>query len=531
MLTESEIYAYFTNYMASIDKPTAHLLCQQLHERGIERIVVSPGSRCAPLVVVLDRSGYFDMKVVIDERTAAFVALGMSLASGKPVALVCTSGSAMLNYGPALAEAYYRQVPLIAITADRPARWIDQHDSQTIRQPHALDAVTRRSIDIEDTSAPDALRFANRRINEVLAAATGMPKGPVHINMQFDAPLTPVCEEEPETYARTIDIRQQGYAPFDDVIESIAPDSRVLVVAGDMAPDERLERILARPKWTLYAETQSNLSHLMPETPHAFDTAAMKQPDIVVSIGGPIVSASMKNYLRGLEGLRHISLGAYDTAHDTFGCLIDSLIVDAADFFEALAKRLDDIKEQFTKVEQQKESFFDRLVKAFPGADFHFSNGMAIRYAQSVRPTGRVYCNRGVSGIEGATSTAIGSAIASGKTTVLVSGDMSASYDIGAMAVHDIPASFRMVVLDNDGGDIFRMVSTTRRLPECEKYFTVTPRLPLEGLAKAYGFAYFEARLDDDVPEEFVRNTDAPAILRLVIPAGHSYTFMKTKQI
>lgn len=517
--------------MEAIDKPTAYLLCQLLHEYGVERIVVSPGSRCAPLVVVLERSGLFDMKVVIDERSAAFVALGMSLATRKPVALVCTSGSAMLNYGPALAEAYYRQVPLIAITADRPARWIDQHDSQTIRQAHALDAVTRGCTDIEDTSLPEALSFANRRLNEILSAAIALPKGPVHINMQFDAPLTPTCAEAPQSYAKKINIRHSGYSSFEEIIESIPSDSKVLVVAGDMAPDERVVRALAKPCLMLYAEAQSNLSHLCGVVPDRFEPAAV--PDIAVSIGGPLVSASVKNYLRGLSGLRHISVGTYDCAHDTFGCLTDSVSADVADFLEALTQRL------VTSVDRQlpatgdltQKSFFDRLAAAFCGADFHFSNGMAIRYAQSMRLTGRVFCNRGVSGIEGATSTAIGSAVASGIPTVLISGDMSAAYDIAALAIRDIPASFRMMVLDNGGGDIFRMVSTTRKLPECETYFSAAPRLPLKELAHAYGFNYFEACLDDEVPLEFVTDNTAPAILRLAIPAGHSYTYMKSKKI
>ena len=177
--------------METIDKPTAHLLAGLLKARGVRHIVVSPGSRCAPLTVVFARSGHFELHPVIDERTAAFVALGMSLATDTPVVALCTSGSALLNYAPALSEAYYRRVPVIAVTADRPAAMIDQRDSQTVRQPHALDAVVRKCVDIPDEHSETALQMASRLINDALIAATGHIPGPVHINMQFEMLLRP----------------------------------------------------------------------------------------------------------------------------------------------------------------------------------------------------------------------------------------------------------------------------------------------------------------------------------------------------
>lgn len=178
--------------MATISKPTCSILTGLLASYGIERAVVSPGSRNAPLLVSMERSGNFAISTVVDERTAAFVALGMAKQTSKPVALVCTSGSAMLNYGPALAEAYYSRTPLIAITADRPGEWIDQRDSQTIRQNGALDAVVRKSVEIDERMS---LRQVNRLINEALTAAAGNIPGPAHINVPLGAPLTTMAQE------------------------------------------------------------------------------------------------------------------------------------------------------------------------------------------------------------------------------------------------------------------------------------------------------------------------------------------------
>ena len=161
----------------TIDNAVCRMLAELAAAYGVKHVVVSPGTRSAPLAVTLHRSDHFVMHTVIDERSAAFMALGMAVATATPVVLICTSGSAMMNYGPALAEAYYRRVPLIVITADRPERWIDQLDSQTMRQSGALGAVVRRSVDIPVAAATDRALFdlANRQVNEAFDTAISLP--------------------------------------------------------------------------------------------------------------------------------------------------------------------------------------------------------------------------------------------------------------------------------------------------------------------------------------------------------------------
>ena len=525
--------------METIDKPTAHLLAELLEAYGISRVIVSPGSRCAPLSVVLARSERFSLTCVIDERTAAFVGLGMALSTGEPVALVCTSGSAVLNYAPALAEAYYRRVPLIAISADRPADMLDQRDSQTIRQAHALDAVVRKSVDIADMRSERHLRYANRIINDALSAATGRIPGPVHINMQFDVPLTPVCPDKPMTFAHRIN-RPAATAKGSctELVKSLFPDknAKVMIVAGDMHPCDKLRQSLspanAMERFAIMAEAQANLPWGQTFSSFPDDCSALPEPDFVLSIGGSLVSARLKKYLRSCRGTRHISLGADDNIVDTFGLLTDTIDCDTAEFFSAFAAHVDGdpgfAAQWYSATRQNKPSgasvaaLIRHIADAMPDADFHFSNGSARRYAQLASFDGkhRIDCNRGVSGIEGATSTAIGAAMASGHPTVLVSGDMSAAYDIGALSVEGIPTSFRMVVLDNGGGDIFRAVATTRELPERELYFTTPPRLPLRELAKGYGFRYYETTLEHPDISDFLTDSDAPAILCVKVPAG-----------
>ena len=197
----------------TIDNDVCRMLASLAAAYGVRHVVVSPGTRSAPLAVTFHRAERFCMHTVIDERCAAFMALGMALKTDSPVLLICTSGSALMNYGPALAEAYYRRVPLIAITADRPARWIDQLDSQTMRQAGALAAVVRKSVDIPVAADTDTALFtkANLDVCDAFEAALGSRRGPVHINVQLDIPLTPLTDKEPFNKARLIKaIRPQG---------------------------------------------------------------------------------------------------------------------------------------------------------------------------------------------------------------------------------------------------------------------------------------------------------------------------------
>ena len=217
-----------------------------LKERGIRNVVLSPGSRNAPLITVFSRDDFFDKKIIIDERAAAFFALGMAQQRGKPVVLVCTSGTAMLNYAPAVAEAYYQSIPLIIVTADRSHEWIDQDDSQTIRQNNALSSIVKRSYDI-DSSESDW--YVNRMLNDALITATTGYKAPVHINMQFANALYDV-EKRTSAPARVIERIESAGLPSAEVMESLArqfsANRKVLIIAGFGVPSKRLSQGIDR---------------------------------------------------------------------------------------------------------------------------------------------------------------------------------------------------------------------------------------------------------------------------------------------
>ena len=164
--------------------------------KGVENVVLSPGSRCAPLTIAFARHPKLTVRTVSDERAAAFIALGMAQTTGKPTVLICTSGTAALNYAPAVAEAFFLQVPLLVLTADRPPEWIDQLDGQTIRQQQVYGQHIKRSFDFPVAlENPDAVWHTERMVSEALNEAVAYPAGPVHINVPLREPFYPADGE------------------------------------------------------------------------------------------------------------------------------------------------------------------------------------------------------------------------------------------------------------------------------------------------------------------------------------------------
>lgn len=557
-------------------KTTSNESCAEiarlLHAHGVKHVVVSPGSRNAPLSVAVNRAGVFDIDVVIDERTAGFTALGMAAASGRPVAVMCTSGTALLNLAPAVAEAYYRHVPLIVISADRPAEWIDQDDSQTIRQFRALDNIVKHSYNLPAFTATDNLRWLmNRTINDTVAKAVAAPCGPVHLNVQIDEPLDTMASA-PAAPPRTITMLEPVQEMPRDIAAEVARDlaeaGPVLIIAGFGAPSSRLNTLLSRlaklDNVAVMTEAQSNI-HLsagancvtsIDAVLSALTDAERREmlPATVLTFGGSLLSRMVKQWLRdgAAEGkVRHWHVGVSDNAIDCFRCLQRRISMAPEVFFHGLVRAAGFLsrpsgygakwKTYAAKTAEAKAAYCDSvgwtdltamrmLMVAIPQRyNLQLSNGTAVRYAQLFDSSRlhRVDCNRGVSGIDGSTATAIGAAKVCECPTLLVSGDMSAQYDMGALAIPGIPPRFRMAVLNNGGGGIFRFIRSTSSLDELERFFVADVRLPLRQLAEGFGFRYFEvasAAAFKACAREFFADSDdpRPAIMNIITPGGES---------
>lgn len=558
--------------METTDKTACNILTALLVSHGIREAVISPGSRNAPLVVALSRSNDIKTTVVIDERSAAFIALGKASVSGNPVVLLCTSGTAVLNYAPAVAEAYYRRVPLIVISADRPMEWIDQDDSQTLRQYEALAHYVKRSYNIPADCTSDSIQwYVNRVANDALLCAVSGRRAPVHINLQLDEPLDGICGYKPSRWTTRVINEVTPDAGLSEpdrlrLAETLAGTSRVLVIAGFHNPSPRLsaalERLSAMGNVAVMTESVSNLDSPGQRFVDCIDSTLSSMsdkekesmtPDIVITLGGAIVSRFVKQYLRNVPVKEHWHVGVSEATIDCLRSL--TLKVNMADdiFFEEMAVTMAEMpaaaggyRDGWLAYATRGRELHDRYVDSLPWCDLtamkevfrsipqgwnvQLSNGTVVRYSQLFRARGvnRFDCNRGVSGIDGSTSTAIGASTVYGGTTLLVTGDMSAQYDIGALASPCITPRFKMIVLCNGGGGIFRFVKSTSRLKELEEYFVVDRPFPLGELAAAYGFRYFAVNDSDAFHrdfKEFAEENEKPCIMALMTtgkPSGEA---------
>lgn len=523
---------------------TSNLYCRQIVEllsaHGVRTVYCSPGSRNAPLILALDTCKDIIKQVVVDERSAAFQAYGCALIEQRPVGLVCTSGTAVLNYAPAVAEAYYSGVPLIVISADRPKEWIDQEDSQTIRQFGVLSHIVKGSYDVraipegENREYSEDVKWTvNRTVNEALLKALDGKRGPVHINVQLTEPLGELSED---TISRQ---RCVSLIPaFDSLPASViktlaekATESKIMLVAGFCLPDHLLDKAVRTfssfPNVVVMAETLANL-HDPQQMSTMIDSVLcdmsdkekeMMRPDLVISFGGALVSRMLKQYLRDNPPTYHWSLGYSNYFCDCFKTMTHKIEIAPASFLKQLSgmmrKSKVDIKSnyalQWKELRVRSRSLERKYIQSAPWSDIKaidyifrnykfdnlfVSNGTAVRYSQLISHNCHAeYCNRGVSGIDGSTSTAVGGAWAYKGSTCLISGDMSWLYDSGASALNWLPWDMRMIVVDNSGGGIFRFIKSTSNIPRetRDRYFCIEGLPDVADIASAYSIETFEA--------------------------------------
>lgn len=545
--------------MDTTDKEVCNILVSLLCRHNVREAVVSPGSRNAPILVALAACDKIKKTVVIDERSAAFIALGKAALSGTPVALVCTSGTAVLNYSPAVAEAYYRMLPLIVISADRPMEWIDQDDSQTLRQYEALSHYVKRSYNIPSFSDEDnILWYSNRVINDALIYATNGRKAPVHINIQLDEPLNGRKEyTESRWVSRAIDnmpVDKKLSSQVAEEVMGMMSSSKVMIIGGFHAPDSELNEALSalakKDNVVVLTEKMSNQSStdyidcidatlsVMPD-----DDKEAYVPDLVITFGGALVSRMVKAFLRQNSVKEHWHVGESENTIDCFRSLTRTVNMPAVDFFGAVSSMCPTegvgcgYHALWHSLSEKGEMLHRKYIDYAPWSDMkameyvfshlpencnvQLSNGTSVRYAQlfEVPSTVRFDSNRGVSGIDGTTSTAIGASTVTDRLTVLITGDMSVQYDLSAFSAPEVGGNFKMIVLCNGGGGIFRFIKSTSTLPQLEEYFVVDRPFPLKSLASAYGFGYYECHSEEElrrVYPDFLAVSDNPSILSIV---------------
>ncbi len=451
--------------MWTSEHAAARWLAADLAAMGLRYAVVAPGSRNAPLVLAFHHHPAIELVVAVDERAAAHIALGMALRTRVPAAVISTSGTAAVNFGPALAEAFYQGVPLIALTADRPAAAIDRGHGQTVRQSHLFAAHTQ----YEATLDADALDESELRacIAEAWQAAA---RGPVHLNVPFDEPLYGIVEAEssPSPLAVPSVEVQRDVAP-------IAPTDRVLVLLGP-APHVARRRVPADWPFEVIADAFSGWFGVEASADRWMRAQDGPFPDVVITVGGPPMSKALRNAVPASTRHVHVGPGAWDV----WGRVEHVQAEDPEAWLSALAAGREGSARVMPQVEVPLvDALSDAAVIAAVGQTVpesfavHVANSTAARYAQLVEwRARRVHANRGVAGIDGCTSTAVGEALAHpDEGVVLVTGDLAFLYDVNGLWVDPEPRNVRVVVIDNGGGGIFRWLKGPAESGLLTRYF------------------------------------------------------------
>ncbi len=519
------------------DKKHIQQLAALLLKKGITDIVISPGSRNAPMINTFAGSPEFNCRNVVDERSAAYFALGLALKKQNPVALVCSSGTATLNYAPAVAEAFYQNVPLIVLTADRPEYWIDQAENQCIRQENIYRNFSKKNVSLPLGESEKELWFASRSINECLNAAVDGTPGPVHINIPLEEPLHNFLEADlPDVKlietAETESVLSE--TELEKLVNEVQLAKKILVLAGQQNPNPGLENSLAafceKTGAVVLTEHLSNLSDeqfcnnidlLMPAIQN--DEIESFQPELLISFGGTLVSKSIKQFLRKYKPAQHWHLSLSGKHFDTYQSLTKVVNMDAADFFEALSEKLEkkDVdfqqlwKNKELQVNQLRDEFissvefcdlkvFGQLASSIPGNSvIHLGNSSPVRYAMICPPVKNAmyFGNRGTSGIDGCVSTAVGFASDSEKINTVIVGDLSFFYDSNALWNKYLGANLRIIVIHNGGGNIFSMIKGPGESPVFNEHFFAENTHKAETLAKAFDLNYFSASNEIELTE------------------------------
>ncbi|MBO6143787.1 MAG: 2-succinyl-5-enolpyruvyl-6-hydroxy-3-cyclohexene-1-carboxylic-acid synthase [Prevotella sp.] len=462
------------------NKENVNILTSLLVAHGIRHAVVCPGSRNAPIVHNLNECPDIQCYPVTDERSAGFYALGMTQYLDEPVVVCVTSGTALLNLAPAVAEAYYQHRSLVVVSADRPVQWIDQLDGQTLPQPDALGRFVRRAVSLPEPHDEEERWYCNRLVNEALIVR----HAPVHINVPITEPLFQFTVSElPEE--RKIELLPADIPPhtLSHLVRMFMQSARPMLIAGQ------------------------------PMNPHLDEAVSLVKddesyvPGFVLYIGGSIVSKRLKHFLR--KAKETWAVNATGEVNDTFMNLTHVVQGDGEVVADQIRFMLEQQSHPFVekweallaKVRAQAEAYqpaYSQMaaVKCFeanvPDSTVHYANSQAIRLA-NIYARHSVYCNRGVNGIEGSLSTAAGCSCVADQRVFCVIGDLSFFYDQNALWNQNLNGKLRILLLNNGRGGIFNLLPGLEQSPARDRLVAASHHTTAEGICRQNNVTYLHA--------------------------------------
>ena len=491
--------------------------------RKIRHVVISPGSRNAPLVLAFNRNPFFNLEVVHDERSAGFIALGIIQATKEAAIVCCTSGSAVANYYPSVVEAFYRNLPLLVVSADRPIEWIDQGDGQTIHQKNIFNKHVLFNVNISDkTRSKNEIWMEHRELNKLFFY---LKNGPCHVNISFEEPLYGLVEKEDLPKIPVTHVLKPRRIDEDDLvnIREIVLSTKTLVLLGQHEPNNKLNVVLQnlslRSNLVVLVENTSNVSggNIIPCIDRTLNMIKIDSeehyfPETVLHMGGALVSKQIKKFIRKIPNKKIIRVSEKDYFEDTFQGIDYSVCSDTTSFLTDLYsslptsrsntfsdkwKTLDILcRDKIHDFASKQSSLNDWIAYYFinqylPNKCFlHLGNSSVVRYMQLFEPIHEInyFANRGTSGIDGSMSTAVGSAIAKPDVQhFLIIGDVSFIYDSNALWFEPFPSNLKVIIINNSGGGIFRIIDGPNKTEELEPFFEASHKHSCKNICIGFG--------------------------------------------
>jgi 2-succinyl-5-enolpyruvyl-6-hydroxy-3-cyclohexene-1-carboxylate synthase len=481
-------------------------------------------------MIALTRHGGFKCYSIADERSAGFFGLGIALKTGRPVILCCTSGSAGLNFAPAVVEAFFQEIPLIVLTADRPKEWIGQWDGQTIYQENLFGRHAKAFFNFETNDCSSAP-----------AVALAEPKGPVQINVPISEPFYPSAgevipkAEEGRLESREYRVESREYkVDYKYFNQAIASSEKILVTVGQMEENSIFETLSAYGI-PVIGDATSNCGSTIAHDLLLADESLWPslQPDLHIHFGKSFVSKRIKQFLRTHKPKQSWLIHPNPIGRpDPFLCLSHVINTNAISFIEVAewtkkswntwdSSKITSLQaEFFARPNWTEIHLYNQVTEAIEQetADIHIANSLAVRYINWTLAKfsyTEVFSNRGTSGIDGCLSTAVGAAQKTDKLCISIIGDVAFQYDRNALWNKYIPTNLRIILFNNGGGGIFRNLDGAKDLPELDEFMETRQGFTAENTAKDAGINYFRASNPSELDLNTFLNNQGAALLEI----------------
>lgn len=507
-----------------------------LVEQGVVNVVISPGSRSTPLAYACMKQEGMNIYRQIDERSAAFFALGMAKTSGQPVMLLCTSGTAAANYFPAIVEAYYARVPLLVVTADRPHELREVGAPQAINQVNLFGSHVKWASDLPMPEENNKLSFVTRHLHRAVTTASTAPKGPVHLNVPFREPLQIDFDQAFESTGEIRHFMNQSSLPLEAeqfLLEQFK-EERGLLVLGEMTggvPSAFWQFVKALD-WPVLIDPLSNVrANIDPSCRHllidAYDAIlkgdeakTLLTPNVVIRVGPQPVSKPLTLYLTSLEPAVYAVFDDSPMLRDAQSIVTHHIQAPSSALWQLPVKERAQnaytaswsaanalywqIVEQHCESETDEGVFAKILFDHLDGVHLVAGSSMPIRdvdtFFQATERDVQIFANRGANGIDGVVSTAFGTQAAADRPTYLLIGDLSFIHDInGLLASKMQDADVTVVVMNNDGGGIFSYLPQSQEERYYEDLFGTPTGLTFDDVAKMYDAEYAAVKTKEEL--------------------------------